>query len=60
MPSVTEEDSKGFLAEDHANITNEEEIANVTLAPETRGNDTEVSFKDEKHDGIDKEEVNFY
>ena len=59
MPSVTVEDGKGFLAEDHANITNEEEMANVTLAPETSGNDTQVSFRDEKHDGIDKEEVKF-
>ena len=56
LPSFTIDEGKGFLAEDHANITNEEELANVTLKADME-TDTSSSFRDEKHDGIEDNEV---
>ena len=47
------------MAENHTNLEKEEEMANVTMPPDTIANDS-VSFRDEKHDGIEKTEVGMF
>ena len=56
LPSFTIDEGKGFMAEDHANITNEEELTNVTLKADVE-TDKSSSFRDEKHEGIEVNEV---
>ena len=56
LPSYTVDDGQGFIAEDHKNVTNEEELTNVTLKADV-DDDNATSFRNEKHDGIENEEV---
>ena len=56
LPTYTVDDGKGFLSEDHTNITNEEELTNVTMKTDS-SNDTGLSFRDEKHEKIENDEV---
>ena len=50
------DDGIGFMAENHSGIIREEEMMNVTLPPDTVANES-LSFRDEKHEGIEKHEV---
>ena len=59
LPTYTVDDGQGFIAEDHTNITNEEELTNVTMKTDAN-NDTGVSFRDENHEGIENDEVKHF